>query len=321
MNKNIIIKCAVFLSYLVLIIAIICLWHQEPVTPELDLFYNHENAEESLPNYPHRDINKQNWNKGVNIENGNRKFSKNNFIVIEPGDSICLYGWAIDNDRNCPVSDIYMEINGKYIKGIYGLPRPDIKRELKIRVSSYVGFSFHFDRTLLQDETGNYCTKVKFHMIDKEQEMVISAVEYILIYKCKRPNLPIREIVTPTWQKGFILERVYGGILDAENKIITLSNDDENIHFGGWCLDLDNKKTFKNIYIAVGNYFYKPTFIVDRPDVAKLLDQPSSSNIGFEAIIPQYIIRDEKGKQFEYIEFYLEDQDGYICTPFKYYLK
>ena len=84
MNKNTIIKCSLFLSYLILIVAIICLWHQEPATPELNLFYNQENVLASLPDYPNRHINKQNWNKGVNVECGkNSSLSKNKFIIIE----------------------------------------------------------------------------------------------------------------------------------------------------------------------------------------------------------------------------------------------
>lgn len=320
MNKNTIIKCSLFLSYLILIVAIICLWHQEPATPELNLFYNQENVLASLPDYPNRHINKQNWNKGVNVECGkNSSLSKNKFIIIEPCDSISIYGWAIDNDRNCPVSEIYMEINNKFIKGIYGLPRPDIKRELRIQGSSSIGFVFHFDRTLLKNENGEYCQSVKFHMIDKEEKMTISAVEYTLLYKKERPNLPIRKINSPHWEKGLVIERIYGATLDNNTKTITLGNED--IHIGGWYLDLDNNQQVKNMYIAVGNYFYNPTFISDRQDVANLFGLTSPENIGFDAIIPQYVLRDEKGKQFEYIEFFLEDQNGYICEPFKFNLK
>ena len=132
-----------------------------------------EDVEKSLPDYPTRPIYNQKWNKGVNIINdGNKKYAPNKFIIIEPSDSISIYGWAIDNDRNCPISNIYMEANNQYIKGIYGLPKQDIKRDLGIKGSSCIGFIFHFDRKLLQKEDGSYCENVKFHLIYKEEKMI-----------------------------------------------------------------------------------------------------------------------------------------------------
>lgn len=321
MNKNNFTKYIHFTVYLSLIVTIICLWNKEPDTPQLDYFCDIENAKNSLPDYPSREILKEKWNKGINISDGSgNKISNNKFIVIEPHDSLCVSGWAIDNDRNCPISDIYMEINDKYIKGIYGLPRPDIHLDLNVASSSYIGFLFHFDRSLLTNDKGEECQKIKFHMIDKEKEMIISDVEYNLIYKSKRPNTPTRSINSSLWGKGLVIDKIIGGTLNNETKTITLN--DENIHIAGWCLDIDHNKPFKNIYLAVGNHFYKPIYFAsNRPDVRKLFNLPESDQVSYEFVIPQYVLRDEKGKTYEYLEFYVEDQNGEICLPFKYYLK
>ena len=88
------------------------------------------------------------------------------YIVIEQGDSIALYGWAINTEENQPVDDIYMEINNKYVKGIYGLPMPEIQKKFKIKSSSEIGFLFYFDRSLLKDENGQYCNKLRFHLMN-----------------------------------------------------------------------------------------------------------------------------------------------------------
>lgn len=310
-----------FTAYLCFIVGIICLLNQKPVTPQLDYFCDAENIEDKLPDYPIREIKKEIWNYGVNITTGGGNIvSMDKTIVIEPYDSLCIYGWAIDNDRNCPISEIYMKINDKYIKGIYGLPRPDIKHGLKINGSSNVGFMFHFDRNLLIDKNGEFCTKSNFYMIDKESEMIISNVEYNLIHKCKRPNLTGREIVNTAWNKGLIIDRIIGGTLNNETKTIKIDND--NIQIIGWCVDIDNNKAFKHIYIAIGDYFYKPiNFSSERPDVRAVFNLEESARVGFDFIIPQEILLDEKGYLFEYIEFYMEDQNGEICLPFKYYLQ
>ena len=318
MNKKDFSKIILFTTYLILIVTIVCLWNKEPATPEIEYFVSEEDVEKSLPDYPTRPIYNQKWNKGVNIINdGNKKYAPNKFIIIEPSDSISIYGWAIDNDRNCPISNIYMEANNQYIKGIYGLPKQDIKRDLGIKGSSCIGFIFHFDRKLLQKEDGSYCENVKFHLIDKEEKMIISDVEYDLIYRITRISDNITK--NESLQKGMVFERVLGGVLDNENK--TILSEKRDIHISGWVADIENKLPLKNIFISVGNSFYMPLEVYKRNDVDEVFNLSVSNCIGFKFSIPKYILQDENGNKHEYIQFYLEDKNGIVYEIAKYFIK
>lgn len=318
MYKNAIIKCLTFLVVLVSIVAIICVLNQNSNKKEINYFITKDNVKDERPDYPIAITSNMSHNRGINIMGSALNSNDGSYIVIEQGDSIALYGWAINTEENQPVDDIYMEINNKYVKGIYGLPMPEIQKKFKIKSSSEIGFLFYFDRSLLKDENGQYCNKLRFHLMNHEKETISSMVEYQLIYKNNKLKNLFRDIISTDWNKGLNLEYIDNGILDKENKTISIEKGE--IHINGWIVDIDNRKPCKNLHIAIGNNTFTPSYFSEREDVAAILGMSETNNIGFKFIIHEKFLLNGDGQLYDHIEFYLEDSNGVICQPIRYKL-
>lgn len=281
------------------------------------LFINGDNVETSLLDYEVRKIQNWEWNKGVVVESTDAGKVMGNTILISSSDTIVMYGWAVDIDRRCPASGIYMEVNGKFVKGFYGLPRPDIQAKVGVKDSSTIGFFMYFDRSLLENEQGS-ASEVKFHLIDKEKKMVISSVPFQLMYQSDISNRPERKIESSEWLKGFVLENFGEGVIYQDKRQIESVTAEEFISIVGWAVDIDHKLPLKSLYISMNEKVYKVAYGTHRSDVKEAVGVDQSDNVGFCLSLPRYLFENGDGTLCDHIEFYMEDQEGDLCEPIRY---
>ncbi|MBR0503471.1 MAG: hypothetical protein IJJ77_09545 [Paludibacteraceae bacterium] len=281
------------------------------------VFISEDNVDRSLPDYKVREIQSGEWNKGVWIESTDAGVAIGNTLLISSSDTIVISGWAVDIDRKCPASEIYMEINDKFIKGVYGIPRPDVRKQLGLKCSSEVGFYFYFDRRLLVNEEG-MTSVIKFHLIDMEKSMVISSVPFSLIFQSSISDKPTRAIKSEEWLKGLVLDYCGGGVILPEKRQVQSVTNEAVIHIAGWAVDIDHKLPLKSLYLAVNGDIYKIGYGFSRPDVKEAVGISQSDGLGFDVYLPRSLFQNADGTLCDHIEFYLEDKEGYVCEPIRY---
>jgi len=310
----------VFIVALIVLLIVFLLIFLRPTHsyPSSAVFVSESNADSSLPNYEVREIQSGEWNKGVWIESTDAGGVIGNTLLISGSDTIVISGWAVDIDRRCPASDIYMEVNGKFIKGVYGIPRPDVRKQVGIKCSSEVGFYFYFDRRLLENEEGTTASEIKFHLIDMEKSKVISSVPFSLIFQSSVSGKPTRSIKTDEWLKGLVLDYCGGGVIVQDKRQVQSIANENVIHMAGWAVDIDHKLPLKSLYMAVNGNLYKIGYGTSRPDVKEAVGISQSDALGFDAFFPRTIFQNADGTMCDHIEFYLEDKEGYICEPIRY---
>ncbi len=309
----------VFIVALIILLTIFLLIIFRPSHPHRSDFVNEENVEQSLPDYKVREIDSGEWNKGVCVESINGDAVVGNTLLIPASDTVVMYGWAVDIDRKCPASEIYMEVNGKFVKGVYGLPRMDIQKQVAVKCSPNVGFYFYFDRRLLGNEP-ELATDVKFHLIDKEQMMVISAVDFSLMYQSSISEKPTRIVETGGWFSGMVLDYCGGGTIQygATRQVESMTKENL-IRMIGWAVDLDHRSPLKSLYLSVNDVVYKIGYgTTSRIDVKEAIGIEGSDRLGFDITLPRIFFQNADGTLCDHIDFYLEDKNGYISGPIRY---
>lgn len=282
------------------------------------VFVSEANVEHSLPNYSVRQIASNDWNKGVFVESINGSAVAGNALMIPSSDTIVMYGWAVDIDRKCPASDVFMEVNNKFVKGVYGLPRMDVKKNVGVKISPNVGFFIYFDRHLLQREQ-NLSSEVKFHLVDMEKRMVISSVSFPLMYQTNTSEKPTRAIKSEGWFKGLVLEYFEGGTIHNDGaRYVESVADEDVIHIAGWAVDIDNKRPLKSMHLSINGIVYEIGYGDSRLDVKEAVGIAESDKLGFNVAMPRKMFQNADGTFCDHIEFYLEDKDGYISEPIRY---
>lgn len=308
----------VFIVALIILLTIFLLILFRPSRPHCSNFVNEENVEHSLPDYKVREIDSGEWNKGVCVESINGDSVVGNALLIPASDTIVMYGWAVDIDRKCPASEIYMEVNNKFIKGVYGLPRLDIQKQVNVKYSPNVGFYFYFDKRLLENEQ-ELVSEVKFHLVDKEKIMVISSVDFSLIYQSDISGKPTREIETEGWFSGMVLDYCGGGTIQyGEMRTVESISKEKLIRMVGWAVDLDHRLPVKSLYLSVNDVVYKMGYGTSRVDVKDALNIAETDKLGFDITLPRTFFQNADGTLCDHIDFYLEDRNGYISGPIRF---
>ena len=274
------------------------------------LFLTVSDAEE-LPDLPIKKIRTLEFYYGVVADICNGEVTPVPHLLINESDSVLIEGWAVDIDKKLPLSDMYMEVNDKYYSVSFLFSRDDVAELLNMEVGNKLGFSLHFDKSILKKDDGKWCDKINFYGVNQAEDSLLSPVEYKLLYYGKEPVEPYNQNA----DVQFYLDAVSMGGVDPNNKVISFGSEPYPFIFG-WCFE--SKLPLSDMLLVVDGKAYKTNYGIERQGVMDFFGLTESNKVGFEIQIPKSILLKGDGTNVDYIDFLPIDSNGRVCDRIRY---
>ena len=251
---------------------------------------------EELPDLPIKKFRSSDFYYGVVADVCNGDVIPVPHLLINESDSVLIEGWAVDVDQKQPLSEMYMEVNDKYYPVSFRFSRDDVAELLNMEVGNKLGFSLHFDKSILKKDDGKWCDKINFYGVNQAEDSLLSPVEYKLLYYGKEPVEPYNQNA----DVQFFLDAVSMGGVDLNNKVISFGSELYPFIYG-WCFE--SKLPLSDMLLVVGGKAYKTNYGIERQGVMDFFGLTESNKVGFEIQIPKSILLKGDGTNVDYIDF------------------
>lgn len=271
----------------------------------------HKNSEvpillAGLPNLPIVERVSNNFFKGFVADVCNSKITQPPFLITPDFEDITIEGWAVNIDKNEELKALYLEYNGRIIPTQYNVFRPDVKRQLGLEGSAFLGFKVTLKRDSLNlKENSNV---VRFWGVDKDSSCIFPSNEYKLIYPVQKPSGNYES----NKKLSFAVTSIANGL--ADNTLRTLIIEDSPYTTIKGELSL-GKLPVKAIYMVANEI----TYLVSYKEKTYNSEQGSESNqYEFDICLPQQEFSPKETEGTNGIEFIVMGKDNRLYSPIKY---
>lgn len=261
---------------------------------------------EGLPHLPIVERVSNNYCKGFVADVCNSKITQPPFLITQNFEDITIEGWAINIDKNEELKALYLEYNGRIIPAQYNDFRPDVKKQIGLNGSAFVGFKITIEQDSLNLE-GN-SNIVRFWGVDKDSTCIFPSNEYKLIFPVQKPS----ENYVSNKDLTFAVTSVANGLSDNTLRTLIIEESPYTTIKGELSLGALPVKT---IYMGVNGI----TYLISYKQKTNSSEQHSESNrYEFETCLPSQAFSAQEINGTNKIEFIVMGRDNKLYTPIKY---